>query len=348
MTVPSRFIQDILDQPVVMRKALSSYPAKAMTKVAARLQKGEFDRIILTGMGGSLSSLMATSTLLSQSSVPVLLIETAELIHYRLNQITEKSLVWIVSQSGNSVEIVLLLDHLRKIKPACILGTTNNPEGKLAQACDLVLPISAGDEFTVSTKTFTNTLALDQLAATQLLGGKIGAAIAEFEALASSLEEYLSDFDGKLEELRSQIGTSFEHAILVGRGASMATVMGGSLILKEASKTILEGMSTSHFRHGPMELVEPGFSLYLLAGQSPTRALNRKIGLDVQKLGGTVLWFSPEQDDVLPTVKQPAVSDLALPVMEVIPFQLLTIIVSQRKGIEPGIFRNISKVTEVE
>ncbi|HMN11475.1 MAG TPA: SIS domain-containing protein [Bellilinea sp.] len=348
MTIPSRFIQDILDQPRVLRNALAAFPYREFNRVAEKFQAGEFDRVVLTGMGGSLSSLMATSTLLSQSTTPIILLETAELIHYRLNQITANSLVWIVPQSGNSVEIVKLLDHLQENRPAAIIGTTNNPEGSLAKAADVVIPISAGDEFTVSTKTFTSTLALDQLAATKLLGNSLGDAVTELEHCAEMIGEYLSNFDARLAELKNLLGDSYKRAILVGRGTSMATVMGGSLILKEASKTIIEGMSTSHFRHGPLELVEPGFSLLVLAGTETTRELNRRIALEVKRLGGNVLWFSPVEDEDLTTIKLPAVSDLALPVMEMIPFQLLTIVISQIKGIEPGIFRNISKVTRVE
>ena len=85
--------------------------------------------------------------------------------------------------------------------------------------------------------------------------------------------------------------------------------------------------------------------MIIFEGAERTAGLNRDLALDITRYGGHVLWIAPELDLTLPTLLLPAVSDLARPLVEILPLQMLSLVMAQRKGIEPGIFRYVGKIT---
>jgi glucosamine--fructose-6-phosphate aminotransferase (isomerizing) len=107
-------------------------------------------------------------------------------------------------------------------------------------------------------------------------------------------------------------------------------------------------MNTADFRHGPMELASPRLMVLMLAGAPGTIALNRELALDVSRHGGRVLWLASQTDALLPFVPLPDVDEAARPLVEILPLQLLSIVMARRNGFEPGVFRNVSKVTVAE
>ena len=78
--------------------------------VAAQIQQGKYDRILITGMGASYHSGYPAWLMLSRAGVPAIWVDTAELIHHARGLVTAKTLLWMTSQSGRSVEITAALD----------------------------------------------------------------------------------------------------------------------------------------------------------------------------------------------------------------------------------------------
>jgi glucosamine--fructose-6-phosphate aminotransferase (isomerizing) len=124
-------------------------------------------------MGGSLYACYPAWLLLSNAGLSVLWVDTAELIHHTPALVTSKTLLWIFSQSGKSAEIISAIDFGRIQKPAALIATVNDLESPLANASQIQIPINAGAEHTVSTRTYVNSLAVGQLAALALLGKEI-------------------------------------------------------------------------------------------------------------------------------------------------------------------------------
>lgn len=110
---------------------------------------------------------------------------------------------------------------------------------------------------------------------------------------------------------------------VLGRGASMAAVSTGALIIKEAAKAAVESMSAPQFRHGPFE---------------------RRTVADLRELGAHALLAGGPDGDAAVTL--PALSSpRALPLAEILPLQALSVVLARRRGVEPGAFRQIGKVT---
>jgi glucosamine--fructose-6-phosphate aminotransferase (isomerizing) len=343
----TQYISDILSQPDALHKALGHYPADQIASLTHRIHQGDFTRIVLTGMGSSYNGAYPTWLKMLSLPIPILHVNTAELLHYGQNLIDSKTLLWINSQSGFSVEIVRLLESLKNRRPAFQLSMCNNPESPLAQSADLNVNLHAGDEAGVSTKTYINMLSLLLLTATQLINDEWHTVQKTMFDTCSLMKSYLSNWQTKIKTLDNQLG-SIDQMILLGRGPSMAAVWNGSLILKEASKVTYEGMNVADFRHGPMELACSRLTILMFEGAAKTAKINHDLALEVMQHGGKVIWFAKQTDPVLPTFLLPDVDESVNPLIEIIPIQLLSLVLADRGGIEAGKFRHIGKVTVQE
>jgi glucosamine--fructose-6-phosphate aminotransferase (isomerizing) len=195
-----------------------------------------------------------------------------------------------------------------------------------------------------STKTYVNMLAANLLAAIQLRGGDLELALHEMYGSADAMERYLTDWEAHVTGLDSLLG-DFRQLMLIGRGDSMSAVWNGSLINKEAAKAAFEGMHAADFRHGPLELVSAGFTAIIFAGPAETSDLNRVLALEIRSYGGKAFWVDSTPDPVLPTLLIPAGSPLTRPLQEILPMQMLTLAMANRRGVEPGKFFHVTKVT---
>jgi glucosamine--fructose-6-phosphate aminotransferase (isomerizing) len=128
----------------------------------------------------------------------------------------------------------------------------------------------------------------------------------------------------------------------------MSAVWNGALINKEAARSSFEGLHAAYFRHGPLELVSNGFVAVIFAGSPETADLNRRLALEIISYGGRVLWVGSAPDPELPTLLLPQAPEMARPLMEILPMQILTLVMAKRKGLQAGKFRHIGKVTDSE
>lgn len=341
------YLKDILSQPETLRAALDNFKSEQLISLARRLAAGEFDRIVITGMGASYNASYPAMPALSQMPVPVMLVNTAELLHYQPGLVGGRTLLWMISQSGRSAELVNLVEKLHTARPGFLLTCTNDFTSPLAQASDLDIQIHAGTEFTVSTKTYINTLATLLLNACVLTGGNEKRLSLALRGAADAMQVYLENWRNEVATL-DELFAEVESLPVLGRGLSMSAVWNGTLILKEAAKIEFEGMHAADFRHGPLEMVEDGFSAFILAGAETTIELNRELSRDIRSYGGRVFWLGsqPEKDTI--HIPIPVVDESALPLLEILPFQMLTLALAPRRGVEAGHFRHVGKITTRE
>ena len=337
------YIRDILGQPAALRTAIQNYS----TSTFQQIELAEFDRIIISGMGSSYFAAYPAFVELSSQAIPVQFVNAAELLHSLSGMIENRSLLWLNSQSGRSAELVHLLDHIRPRPPRRLLTFVNDVSSPLAERADLYVPIHAGEEATVSTKTYTNMLATNLLAAIQLSRGDVRATMQEMDAAANIMDSFLVDWEARVQELESMLG-DFDKLFLIGRGISMSAVWNGSLINKEAAKLAFEGMHAADFRHGPLEIVSEGFAALIFAGSSQTAALNRELAREIISYGGKVIWLDSTPGPEIPTFIFPKTSEITRPLIEILPMQMLTLAMAKRNRVEAGKFRYVTKITDRE
>src|SRR5260370_40472440 len=155
--VEGEYLRDILNQPQALEDTLEELESsKALLNLAKRLNGGSFHRIVLTGMGSSFYALHPLCLDLINQGFSAMMIETSELFHYKSRFFDPKTLIVAVSQSGQSAEMIRLIEVNQK--RAAIIAVTNTPESPLALQSDAAVLTRAGDEFSVSCKTYVTAL----------------------------------------------------------------------------------------------------------------------------------------------------------------------------------------------
>ena len=349
MNIPHHnpYVQDILSQADSVKGALARFDNTNLNSLTRSIQQNDFDRIILTGMGGSLFASYPVWLQLINAGFPAYWIDCSESIHHAQPLITKRTLVWVTSQSGQSAEVVTALTVIKRMG-ATILATVNDLKSPLAQVAQYQIPIHAEVEKTVSTRTYVNTLAVSQLAALALTNGNIQHGLDELSFTADGMADYFSDWEHQLQSIRQLIEPT-PTLILLGRGPSLAATYTGALSLGEASKVAAIGMQAGEFRHGPMELASSNSTVIIFAGSHETQELNIHLHKDLKEADAHPVWITtPDNTHVEPQLFAPRAIGIGLPLAEIIPIQMLTIHMALENGIEPGKFFRSGKVTSSE
>jgi glucosamine--fructose-6-phosphate aminotransferase (isomerizing) len=338
------YVRDVLGQPEALeqtRQSIESMPPPL--DLAAGLEAGRFKRVVLTGMGASLHALYPLHLRLTGHGVSSLLADAAELIHYMPSLLGPECLLIAVSQSGRSAEIVRLLEMARG--KLAVIGVTNSPTSPLARDSDFAVLTRAGEESTVSCKTYVASLAVLEWLGGALLRADLSPLSDALENAVQSTRDYLARWKAHVDFL-TQFLSGMNHMFLVGRGRSLAAAGAGGLILKEAAHFHAEGMGSAAFRHGPLEMVGPDVAVCVFAGDDRTAALNRSLAADVSRSGGKAAWIG--EDGVTDTFRIAATSPESRTIMEILPVQMISLALAARSGHEPGVFQHLGKVTTVE
>lgn len=342
--IEGQYCRDILDQPRALRETVAGLAADgAVNEIARKLRAGEFDRVVLTGMGSSYFGLHPMYLALGQSGHTPVMVETSELIHHQAHLLTTRTLVIAVSQSGRSVEMVRLLECNRK--QATIVGVTNYSDSPLATESDAVILTRAGEEFSVSCKTYVSSLVALHWLAAIFAGADLNTTRRELEAVAPAVEEYLRDWKTHVQRLADRL-KDLEHLFIVGRGSSLAAVSTGALTIKESDHFHAEGMSSAAFRHGPFEMLNDEIFVLVFAGDPKTRDLNLGLIRDLKELGARCAYVGEDAQDS--ELRLPAIAPSLRPMVEILPVQMITLALATHANREAGKFVHATKVTTVE
>lgn len=338
------YLRDILDEPAALRDTLAALTdLRALRHFANRLIGGDLRRVVLTGMGSSYHALHPLALTLVARGFATQIVETSELVYHWPALLEPRTLIVAVSQSGRSAEIVHLLERARGHAP--LIGVTNTADSPLATQLDAVVLTRAGSEYSVSCKTYLATLAALALLGDVLTGHDPNPTRVALHSVPDAVAQYLADWESYVDTLRARLA-DIRHLILAGRGSSLAAVGMGALTIKEAARFPAEGMSSAAFRHGPLEMVSPFVYLVVYSGTEPTIELNARLVADIQAAGGRATLV--HESHIPDVFALPPVPAACLPLLEVLPSQMLSLALAQLQGHEPGHLERIAKVTTTE
>ena len=341
-----RLALDIRGQAASLARVLDRQCGAGRTQLrqaAALLRTSK--RVVITGIGASLNAAIPLENFLSSHGIGTCSVEAGELLHYR-SAACQDATVIVVSRSGESIEIAMLLETLRGRVP--IVGVTHEAGSKLAHEADVVLEVCSLPDEMVAIQSYTGTLL-----ALHLLGMET---VDQLDAARREVNELLPGFarwtDTQLQAARDWDGflasDSFVH--LLGRGPSCATAWAGALLFGEIAKAPAIAMAVASFRHGPIEVVDRDFRGFIFAPPGKTRALNIGLAADVMRFGGSVRLIGPAGVDGhgLPWVDTPSFPDVLAPLVEIVPIQVAAMRLAELRGIALGSFRYISQITRDE
>jgi glucosamine--fructose-6-phosphate aminotransferase (isomerizing) len=343
-TIQGRYLSDLLDQPRALEATRASLlQTTVFDRIAKACPTDRFQRVVLTGMGSSYFALHPLCIELAAGGWTPLMIETSELIHYYSHLLTPSTLLVAVSQSGKSVETVRLLEL--NAGKATVIGVTNHADSPVSRQAEFAVLTDAGEEYSVSCKTYVSALMALPMLAASLCGIDRGQRLDILKAAPQAVDTYLKDWRAHAGEFIELLRDT-RHLFFVGRGSSLAAARTGALIIKESDHFHAEGMSSAAFRHGPFEMLQPGMLVGVFSGDAKTRALNDGLAEDIARTGAKSVSFA--DDAAQPACRLPHVSDILRPIVEILPIQMITLALAALAGREPGKFDRATKVTVVE
>jgi glucosamine--fructose-6-phosphate aminotransferase (isomerizing) len=350
---PDPFLAEIAGQPGAIRRAAAA--AREQVELLARLGREASSRaIVFTGMGSSYFACYAPVTYLAGQGRLAVMADAAELLHFRRPALDARALLVVVSQSGESAEVVRLVEGLAESdERPLVVSVTNGLENALARGADLALDTCAGGERGPSTMTFAAALVL-LAAAARVLGGTgaedaVGIVGSEAARAAAAAETLLADPQDRADRYRRWLGDRSTLATL-GRGAARAAAEMGALGLKEAARFPAESIESAQFRHGPLELAGQELAVAIVATEPATRDLDLRLAGELVEAGAAVLAITP--DGAGPRgAEAVAVGDVdpaLAPAVAIVPLQLLAWRLAVERGREPGALTIATKVTTRE
>jgi len=347
------FLAEIVGQPDAMRRAAAALVDQRelldRIREAATLSR----TIVFTGMGSSYDACYPVVNDLAGRGIAALLVDAAELLHFRRPILNAQTLAVIVSQSGASAEIVKLVNELaRQRNRPFVVSITNGFENDLARRADVRLDTWAGHEAGPSTMTFAAAMATLSGIARLLAGDSVDTAVdrtrTAAEGAALSTERLLADPVATAAELAEWHGTR-SLIVLLGRGPARAATEMGALMLKE-SGVMAESFESAMFRHGPLELAGPDMTAIVMATEPETRRLDLGLAADLVDTGANVLVVTPdgEAPKGARAVATGYLDRALLSAVSIVPVQLLAWQLAQTRGRRPGEYTRASKITKRE
>ena len=316
------------------------------------------ERIIIVACGTSWhAGLVAEYMFEDFCRIPVE-VEYASEFRYRNPVIREGDVVIAISQSGETADTLAAME-LAKEKGAIILGVCNVVGSSIARMSHEGVYTHAGPEIGVaSTKAFTAQLTVLTMMALlvadkkgTLKDKKLRELLVEMENIPSKVEKALA-VDPQIKYL-SGIYKDSRNFLYLGRGYNFPVALEGALKLKEISYIHAEGYPAAEMKHGPIALIDEEMPVVFIA---PRDGSYDKIVSNIQEVKarkGKVIAIVTEGEDLIHdmadhVIEIPSTSNELMPLVSVIPLQLLSYHIAVMRGCSVDQPRNLAKSVTVE
>ncbi len=316
------------------------------------------ERIIIVACGTSWhAGLVAEYFFEEHCRIPVE-VEYASEFRYRNPIIREGDVVIAISQSGETADTLAAIE-LAKAKGAIIFGVCNVVGSSIPRTTHAGAYTHAGPEIGVaSTKAFTAQLTVLNMIALivaqskgTITEGKLHELLTEMELIPAKVEQAL-----KLNDQIEQIADTFKDArnfIYLGRGYNFPVALEGALKLKEISYIHAEGYPAAEMKHGPIALIDKEMPVVFIATDDSSY---EKIVSNIQEVKarkGRVIAIVTEGDKLIPgmaefVIEVPRVHETLMPMVSVVPLQLLSYHIAVMRGCNVDQPRNLAKSVTVE
>ncbi len=316
------------------------------------------ERIIIVACGTSWhAGLVAEYIFEDLCRIPVE-VEYASEFRYRNPIIREGDIVIAISQSGETADTLAAIE-LAKNKGAIVLGVVNTVGSSIARLSHEGAYLHAGPEIGVaSTKAFTAQLTVLSMIALRIAQRKGTITDQKFHELLVELHS-IPNKVAKALESNDQIKTiadMFKNAqnfLYLGRGYNFPVALEGALKLKEISYIHAEGYPAAEMKHGPIALIDENMPVVVIATRDSSYD---KIVSNIQEVkarSGVVIAVVTEGDVLIPkmadfTIEVPSTHEALMPMVSVVPLQLLSYHIAVMRGANVDQPRNLAKSVTVE
>lgn len=362
--------REIYEQPNVILETLHTYAddqglrKNTLQDIARVITPSK--RIIIAASGSSRHAGLAAEIMLEELAGVLVDVEYASEFAARPLSSLEGAAVIGISQSGETADTLAALRFARA-HGAKTLVVANVAESTMAREADVFMATAAGRELAIpATKSFTTQLALLYLIALavaqengRLDGVEVQRRCQQLSDVAAAMERALPAWDQAIAHIAPLFAKS-QTLMYLGRGIHYAIAREGALKVKESSYVPAEAYPAGELKHGPNALVSDEVPLVVIATRDPqNEGSELRYGKTVQLLrdlhtqGSRVLIVASEGDQELAglgerIVYMPDTSEYLLPLLEVVPLQLLALYCAAENGIDVDRPRNLVKAVVAE
>ncbi len=318
----------------------------------------EADRILIVACGTSWHAGLVAEYLFEEFARVPVEVEYASEFRYRDPVIRPGDIVIAISQSGETADTLAAIE-LAKEKGAFIFGVCNVVGSTISRATHSGAYTHAGPEIGVaSTKAFTaQVTVLYQLALAvaekrgTMTRERMQRLMVELNSIPDKIEEVLKT--NAIVETIAEIYKDARNALYLGRGYSFPVALEGALKLKEISYIHAEGYPAAEMKHGPIALIDDEMPVFVIATQGHSY---EKVVSNIQEVKarrGKIIAIVTAGDRTVKdladhAIEIPKTDDSLVPIISVIPLQLLAYHVAVMRGCNVDQPRNLAKSVTVE
>ena len=351
-------LKEIMEQPKILRDTIYSAIKNGENKdVICSFDITRFNKIVITACGSAYNAGFVAKYVFERLCRISVEVEIASEFRYKDAIIDEKTLVILISQSGETADTISAMREA-KYKCAVTLSIVNVVGSTISREADFCIYTAAGPEIAVATtKAFSAQLVLLYILAIKfsVKWKKISPQteqmlLSEITALPDKIIEIFEHVD--FIQKYASTCVAYKSIFFIGRNIDYAIALEGSLKLKEISYIHSEAYAGGELKHGPIALVEENT---LVVAISNCERLSGKIMSNVEQVmsrGAKVLLIGNrpniETYENLSFIGLPDGSELFSPSLSVIVLQLFSYYVAANKGLDIDKPRNLAKSVTVE
>ena len=347
-------VRDTMSQRITGDKKAISFEELAWD--AAYLNS--FNKIYIVACGTAYHAGLVGKYYIEKLARVLVEVDVASEFRYRDPIVDDKTLLVVVSQSGETSDTLAALKESKR-RGAKTLAITNVVGSSIAREADQVVYTWAGPEIAVaSTKAYTTQLVLFFMLA--LYMAEIKGAIAptrtaqlvtQLLEIPTQVSEILSDVE-PIKTFAKQYGFN-EDVFYIGRGLDYSVSLEGALKLKEISYIHAEAYAAGELKHGTLALIVEGVPVIALATQRNVYEKTLSNIKEVKARDAIVIGIAAEGDTELKkyvdhVIYVPATDEFIMPILSVIPLQLLSYYAAITRGCDVDKPRNLAKSVTVE
>ena len=356
-------LKEIHEQPKAVKDTLAGkiVLGKEITIDNIAFTKKElenFDRIYIVACGTAYHAGLVGKTVIEKFAKIPVEVDIASEFRYRDPMITDRTLIIVVSQSGETADTLAVLRDGKK-QGARVLAITNVVGSSVSREADDVFYTLAGPEIAVaSTKAYVTQLAAFYILGLYFASLKGTMSDEEIEEIKTHLLEIPNKIEkalGMKDSLQKFASSHYNHKDMyfLGRGLDYAVAMEGSLKLKEISYIHCDAYAGGELKHGPIALIEKNTAVITLLTQEGLKDKMISNVREVSTRGGNIFAVVNEGDTTTKEVVDdlvyiPKTIDMLTPLVSVVPLQLISYYVAKQKGCDVDKPRNLAKSVTVE
>ena len=315
-------------------------------------------RIIIVGCGTSWHAGLVGEYLFEEFARIPVEVEYASEFRYRNPIINEDDIVIAISQSGETADTLAAIE-LARSRGATIFGICNVVGSSIARVTHAGSYTHAGPEIGVaSTKAFTAQVTVLTLMALMIgqrkgtvTGSRFHRLLNELDAIPSKVEQVLRS-EAQIKYI-ADIYKDASNALYLGRGFTFPVALEGALKLKEISYIHAEGYPAAEMKHGPIALIDEEMPVFVIATKG---ASYEKVVSNIQEVKarkGKLIAIVTEGDTVVKgladhVIEVPETPDALVPLLSVVPLQLISYHIAVMRGCNVDQPRNLAKSVTVE